>query len=507
MLGKNFQPPCRPEEATYLRKHTKFLTCGEDNLILRGVNLYGEKEWELIQDRFLQDRTVHDISKRYFKLCLMLYKGNGIHIDDKGELEEPPKFESVDDVDEAKASSLAKVDPPAVLNVRRWSIAEDLTLLKAVPIFGTMWAEVAARYIPHRDRGHLRKRFQVLQRRIRAAVDREKKAPSPKLPKSPKAKKGHPDHVNFRTSSRSFLLKDKSLPLPTRKSRPGPISPGLNMSETMLSKGSSTLLEEGSRAAFENLVNDPDEASRVPIPKQKSIVQPSISSTSKTKSSLFAGVMSRVNEASGGERKNDEEGLKKLSAVAAMDRLMPPPKAGTEDKTASTLDVKKPSDTDPGTPIRRQSKRLKAKDSQSPAASELFSPAQSLHFFGSPSNTLATFPGGESSNAANVQLCGQELKSVFDNSNSQQSHLSERLTNFELPETPSPSKSPSDRLSSTPLFGPDAGMLENDMEAASALSALSSPPANSADAPKDEYAGPAKKRKSLFATVMGNVTT
>jgi hypothetical protein len=40
---------------------------------------------------------------------------------------------------------------------------------------GSMWAEVRARYIPHRDRGHLRKRYQVLERRIKATVGRIKK--------------------------------------------------------------------------------------------------------------------------------------------------------------------------------------------------------------------------------------------------------------------------------------------------------------------------------------------
>ena len=37
---------------------------------------------------------------------------------------------------------------------------------KATPIMGNAWAEIATRLMPHRDRGHIRKRFQVLQRRI-----------------------------------------------------------------------------------------------------------------------------------------------------------------------------------------------------------------------------------------------------------------------------------------------------------------------------------------------------
>lgn len=70
----------------------------------------------------------------------MLYKANGIQIDSKGLLLEPPKLESVDDIDESQviAQNLTLVDAPAILNVHRWSMEEDLTLLKAVPIMGHM---------------------------------------------------------------------------------------------------------------------------------------------------------------------------------------------------------------------------------------------------------------------------------------------------------------------------------------------------------------------------------
>jgi hypothetical protein len=108
--------------------------------VLRGVNLYGEKQWILIADRYLPDRSINIISQRYSKLCVMLYKANGIHIDSKGNLLEPPKHESVDDIDEDLVikQKLTLVDPPAILNVHRWSMEEDLTLLKAVPIMGHM---------------------------------------------------------------------------------------------------------------------------------------------------------------------------------------------------------------------------------------------------------------------------------------------------------------------------------------------------------------------------------
>jgi hypothetical protein len=171
-FGPEFKPPCTPEQALILRRNRNLFTSGEDNLVLRGVNLYGEKQWNLIADRFLPDRNLNSISQRYAKLCYMLYLKNGIKIDKDGNLEEPPKFESVDDFEEEKAGKLKKVEPPAILNVHRWSLEEDLTLLKAVPVMGSMWAELRARLIPHRDRGHLRKRYQVLERRIKATVNR-----------------------------------------------------------------------------------------------------------------------------------------------------------------------------------------------------------------------------------------------------------------------------------------------------------------------------------------------
>ncbi len=178
IFGEDFHPPCTEDQHVFLRRNRNLFTSGEDNLVLRGVNLYGEKQWILIADRYLPDRSVNIISQRYSKLCVMLYRAHGISIDCKGNLEDPPKLESVDDIDESRVKKLelSTVEPPAILNVHRWSLEEDLTLLKAVPIMGHMWAELGARLIPHRDRGHLRKRYQVLERRVKATVARSAKS-------------------------------------------------------------------------------------------------------------------------------------------------------------------------------------------------------------------------------------------------------------------------------------------------------------------------------------------
>ena len=178
-LGDDFQKPCSEEQKRFLRRFKTLFTSGEDNLVLRGVNLYGEKQWILIADRYLPDRTINNISQRYSKLCVMLYKAHGIAIDNNGNLETPPKLESVEDIDDEKVALIKKAAAPAILNVHRWSLEEDLTLLKAVPLMGHMWAELGARLIPHRDRGHLRKRYQVLERRVKATVTRYLKGHDP----------------------------------------------------------------------------------------------------------------------------------------------------------------------------------------------------------------------------------------------------------------------------------------------------------------------------------------
>jgi hypothetical protein len=97
---------------------------------------------ELLSDRFLPEyRSINSISQRYSKLCVQIYKAHGIGIDSEGRLEKPPRCEGIDDVDPIKLASLQPVSAPATLNVHRWSLDEDLTLLRVVPVMGHMWAE------------------------------------------------------------------------------------------------------------------------------------------------------------------------------------------------------------------------------------------------------------------------------------------------------------------------------------------------------------------------------
>jgi hypothetical protein len=136
--------------------------------------LYGEKEWVLVSDRFLPDRSANSISQRYHRLSFLIYKSNGIFIDDDGKLAPLPTFKKGCVISEDQASrriqeAIVKIKPPeapTTMNVHRWTMEEDIAILKAVPMMGNQWAEICNHIIPHRDRGHIRKRYQVLERRI-----------------------------------------------------------------------------------------------------------------------------------------------------------------------------------------------------------------------------------------------------------------------------------------------------------------------------------------------------
>ena len=240
-LGDEFDKPCSEEQKQTLRRDRTLFTSGEDNLVLRGVNLYGEKQWLLIADRYLPTRPGNTIAQRYSKLCLLLYLANGISVDHTGNLQKPPKLESVEDIDNDRVALIKRAEPPAILNVHRWSLEEDLTLLRAVPCMGHMWAELGARLIPHRDRGHLRKRYQVLQRRVRTAVSRSSKKKNPvlKLASQQKDTMQHPKMSvpEQRQTAYPRLLQPQSFSGTNSKLQLGTLS-GSNTSAAMIAKSS-----------------------------------------------------------------------------------------------------------------------------------------------------------------------------------------------------------------------------------------------------------------------------
>jgi len=191
---KVYRPLTKKQEAE-LRRNRHTFTAGEDNLILRGVNLYGEKEWCLVSDRFLPDRVVNSIAQRYNKLCFLIYKANDIEINDKGKMGPIPTFPKGSAFDMTKVLKIKPARAPTTMNVHRWTLEEDIAILKAVPVMGNLWAEICTKLMPHRDRGHIRKRFQVLQRRLPKGITKmnmkylkrpAEQQPVLKPPRSPK---------------------------------------------------------------------------------------------------------------------------------------------------------------------------------------------------------------------------------------------------------------------------------------------------------------------------------
>ena len=224
---KVYQPLTKQQEAE-LRRNRHTFTAGEDNLILRGVNLYGEKEWCLVSDRFLPDRVFNSISQRYNKLCFLIYKANGIEIDDTGKLPPIPTFAKGATYDVAKAETLKPAHAPTTMNVHRWTLEEDIAILKATPIMGNFWAEIGTRLLPHRDRGHIRKRFQVLQRRIPKGITKMNMKylkrpvePPVKPTKSPKRTKVAVPQVGV---PRSPLTKKKATKKPQPRVHTNPVA-------------------------------------------------------------------------------------------------------------------------------------------------------------------------------------------------------------------------------------------------------------------------------------------
>jgi len=125
----------------------------------------------------MPERGVNLISQRHSKLSVILYEAHGIHISEEGDLA-PPAILKHDTFDQSSLAHINPVTPPACINVHRWSLEEDIAILKAVPIIGHSWADISSRLLPHRERGHLRKRYQVLERRVKTTLKRMGKIPS-----------------------------------------------------------------------------------------------------------------------------------------------------------------------------------------------------------------------------------------------------------------------------------------------------------------------------------------
>jgi hypothetical protein len=132
------------------------------------------------------------------------------------------------------------------------------------------------------------------------------------------------------------------------------------------------------------------------------------------------------------------------------------------------------------------------------------SPGMSVDSFtaGAVSKMLADSPAANSSSGNS--MVGYNLSGVFDMSD----HSQQASEGGDRTPRASPTKTPT-----RPLFGDDATLMENDLEAISALNSLSNSPAlplmkrpaSSQDRPEDGIGGGGQSRQSLFATVIGGV--
>lgn len=143
--------------------------------------MYGEKQWAMLSDRFLPCRTFSEVAHRYSKMSVLIYIANGVHVDDEGKLADCPTDSNGNSVscseydEDFINANLKQVEEPEQYGLYRWTMEEDIMLLKAVPLLGKVYAEIGKILIPHRHRGALRKRYQALERRVKGVLKREKK--------------------------------------------------------------------------------------------------------------------------------------------------------------------------------------------------------------------------------------------------------------------------------------------------------------------------------------------
>jgi hypothetical protein len=549
-LGADFVAPCTPEQNAILRKNRNLFTFGEDNLVLQGVNLYGEKQWILLADRLLPDRSINIISQRYAKLCVMLFKANGVVIDDEGNLEAPAKYDNVDDVDEKKACQLRQVPAPAILNVHRWSLQEDITTLKAVPIFGTMWAEISSRYLPHRDRGHIRKRYLVLQRRIKAAVSREKRTDYPVRPK--RSTSPSLPHATRNTVTRSTEGEIRKEVHPRGKSRPDQSEQAKNSSSappmnaytpfqrprtpakgTPTKKSSFVVTksppfhaavkpapsyelglnqEDCSRAAFEKLVQDA--GSRLAFEKlaegQGGDSKHSIESD--TESIVATKIVNKLSTVYPSEYTDNDDSNSRFSMLDSYrlgaSRDVPSKSPGksffdeTVNENNNSIAMPPPSKFSAHSSIFEspiKTKRRKTGQTPTRAAVRLTTNTPTAHSFCEFGSMLSPVLKHLASPSLTLHTFPETSNLIKDSdfpmdTNGAASHM------FGVPHTPSSAKSSTSSNSDhgnqvTHYWGDTSNLMANDLEAISALNSLSSSPAIG-----NETTSPSK---SLFAKVIG----
>ena len=497
--GDDFTPPCSSQQDLLFRRNRNLFSAGEDNLVLRGVNLYGEKQWILIADRFLPERSIHIISQRYSKLCMMIYMANGVKIDDEGLLEKPPPVTDVlSKRQQDFIENLKPLNPPAVLNVHRWSLKEDLCLLKAVPILGNSWAKLGTYLIPYRDRGHLRKRYQVLERRVKSTMTRTQRKdflealnvrPQNKQRPSASKSRSHLDvkpgpynafNVSSPTKARNstpYFATPQRQKTPSTMQQPGtspypyppPYSPySYPYPPPMYSPGypypPPQMYDETSRAAFEKLAQE-SKGDWSQMSYMQNIVMSPAHHAQGTISPKQPGNEETAKDEEEGKDNDGKRGSLLGNVLQSSGTVQAGPSEGKD--APSTPAMKGTVYSTNGTPIG-----LSETFRTTPARGDYLD----AHLHGYPgvyaSNTMQSFP-------ANSRWSTTEASSSGNNSGDVQQTTG---TSSSIPETSMDSLATYDSSyirarTARPLFGDGTTLLDTDLEAVSALNILSNSPA------------------------------
>ena len=504
--GEDFVPPCNSTHDLLFRRNRNLFTAGEDNLVLRGVNLYGEKQWVLIADRFLPERSIHIISQRYSKLCMMIYMANGVKIDDEGKLEKPPTVSDfLTDRQKDFLEHLKPMEPPAILNVHRWSLKEDLMLLKAVPILGNSWAKLGTFLIPYRDRGHLRKRYQVLERRVKSTLTRTNrkdflealtvrvptnKVPTPSSKAPPRAPA--PADLSSPTKARTpapFSTPQRTRPGPPQHASPGypyvpPYSPyPYHPYPPMYSPGYPypplpPPQDETSRAAFEKLAQDASKGEWSQLSYMHHMMM-----SPPHPAHARAQAQAQAQAAEEGTEADTESKNKANERGSLLGSVLGKTETGETEQAPRTPAVKGTVYSTNGTPIGL-SETFQASPNGYYGDSQLHGTPGA---FGS--GTMQSFPATSRLSATEDPSDSQGQASGAAGSNHPENSM-DSLATYNSSYT-------TRARSARPLFG-------DDLEAVSALNILSNSPALARKSSGDEgEKQPRTKPKSLFATVVG----
>ena len=386
-------------------------------------------------------------------------------------------------------------------------------LLKAVPILGNSWAKLGTYLIPYRDRGHLRKRYQVLERRVKSTMTRANRKdflealtvrPSAK-PRPPPSKPAATTRVGSSLASspakprstRTFSTPQRRPPaaphplLSPYQYPPPPYSPYGYPYPPMYSPGypypPPQPHDETSRAAFEKLAQE-SKGDWSQMSYMQNIMMSPPHPAAQARAPTAAGPETSDTAGVTDEKKETGSLLGSVLKKSANEDS----NSTSEDKSPATPAPKATVYSTNGTPIG-----LSETFRGSPMQGDYVEPQLNSMYGAFGSGTMQSFPA---------------TSRLSPTDGSSDSPPEGGVTASSVPETSLDSlatySSAYSRARSAvrPLFGDGSTLMATDLEAVSALNILSNSPALKRKFSDDADGGEAvvrAKPKSLFATVVG----